>query len=169
MLSDNCKSIIKKELDAIGINYELLNSGVVQFTENIGKEQEEKLKLILREGGYEFKKDEKAQLIESIKSYLIIYIDSEGEMSNFKLSHYLSEQLGYHYTYLANIFSKVEGITIKQYIILEKIERIKIMLVSKQKSLNEIALSMKYKRVSHLSNQFKKITGISPSAYKKTV
>lgn len=130
-------------------------------------DQELKLNNCLARSGFKFKKDKKSQLVDDIKFHLIQLVITDD--SHFNMSYYLSEKLGYNYTYLTNIFSEAEGICIKKYIINQKVERVKTMILSNELSLKQISSLMKYKSVSHLTNQFKKMTGMTPSGFRKMI
>lgn len=125
------------------------------------------LNLSLKRVGLEILEDKRSILIDKIKNVLIEMVHYNEEYPKFNYSDYISEKLGYDYTYLSNIFSEVKGITIQQFIILHKIERVKEMLLYDDLNLTEISYRMNYSSVSHLSNQFKKITGLTPSYYKR--
>lgn len=161
-----CKILVKKELERLEIPFWDIDIGVVELLDEVTVKQREQLKLNLLPFGLKLHEAKKAFLIEKIKSTIlemIRYSDGHPVMSN---SVYLSVKLSYDYTYLANIFSEVNGISIQQYIILSKIEKVKDLLLSTDISLSEISYRLHYSSVAHLSGQFKKITGLSPSSYK---
>lgn len=161
-----CKFLVKKELERLEIVFWRIEIGVVELPEDVTVKQREQLKLNLLPFGLKLHEAKKGILIEKIKSTIlemIQYSDGHPVMSN---SIYLSVKLSYDYTYLANIFSEVNGISIQQYIILSKIEKVKELLLSTDISLSEISYRLHYSSVAHLSGQFKKITGLSPSSYK---
>lgn len=167
MVSLRCKLLVKEELLKLGLKYIAVDLGVVQVMENISSEQREQLRENLLKSGLELLDDKKAILIEKIKNVIIEMIHYSDELPKVNYSDYISEKLGYDYTYLANIFSEVKGITIQQFIIIHKIEKVKELLLYDELNLTEISYQLHYSSVAHLSNQFKKVTGLSPSFYKQ--
>jgi len=167
MVSLRCKMMVIEELKKLGIKHSIVELGMVEILEDITEDQRKKLKADLLKSGLELLDDKKSILIEKIKNVIIEMIHYSDELPKVNYSDYISEELGYDYTYLANIFSEVKGITIQQFIILHKIERVKELLIYDELSLTEIAYKLHYSSVAHLSNQFKKITGLTPSFYKK--
>jgi len=159
--------MVKEELKKLGLHYVIVDLGTVEILEDITDEQREKLKSNLLKSGLELLDDKKAILIEKIKNVIIDLIHHTDEIPDINYSDYLSEQLEYDYTYLANTFSEVKGITIQQFIIMHKIERVKELLLYDELNLTEISYKLHYSSVAHLSNQFKKITGLTPSFYKQ--
>ena len=167
MVSNRCKITVKEELKKLGLHFMVVDLGEVDIMENISNDQREQLRKALLTSGLELIDDNKAVLIEKIKTTIIEMIHhSEGKIKT-NLSDYLTEKLKYDYTYLANLFSEVQGTTIAQFVISHKIELIKELMIYDELSITEIAWKMNYSSVSHLSNQFKKITGFSPSHFKK--
>lgn len=167
MVSLRCKMLVKEELKKLGLNYVVVELGMVEMLEDISNEQREQLKKNLAESGLELMDDKKAILIERIKNVIIEMIHYSEEVPKMNYSDYISEKLNYDYTYLSNVFSEVKGITIQQFIINNKIERVKELLLYGELSLTEISYQLHYSSVAHLSNQFKKVTGLSPSYYKQ--
>lgn len=167
MVSLRCKLIVKEALAKLGLRYVLLDLGVVEIMEDITPEQHELLKRDLKRSGLELLDDKKSILIEKIKNVIVEMIHYSEELPKMSYSDYISEKLGYDYTYLANTFSEVKGITIQQFIIIHKIEKVKELLLYDELSLTEISYKLHYSSVAHLSNQFKKVTGLSPSFYKR--
>lgn len=167
MVSLRCKMLVKEELKQLGLHYVVVDLGTVQLLEDISLAQREQLKINLKKSGLELLDDKKAILIEKIKNVVTEMIHYSDELPRNNYSEFLSEKLKYDYTYLANIFSEVKGITIQQYIILHKIELVKELILYNELNLTEIAFKLHYSSVAHLSNQFKKITGVSPSFYKQ--
>jgi AraC-like DNA-binding protein len=167
MVSLRCKMLVKEELQKLGLHVVFLDLGVVEILEEISQEQHEQLKANLLKSGLELLDDKKSILIEKIKNLIIEMVHYTDELPKVKYSDYISEQLDYDYTYLSNIFSEVKGITIQQFIIIHKIERVKELLLYDELNLTEISYKLHYSSVAHLSNQFKKITGLSPSFYKQ--
>tara|TARA_R110002096_G_scaffold28336_19_gene85978 strand:+ start:1496 stop:2014 length:519 start_codon:yes stop_codon:yes gene_type:complete len=159
--------MVKEELKKLGLKYVFVDLGMVEVLEDITNEQRENLKVNLLKSGLELLDDKRAILIEKIKSVIIEMIHYSDELPNVNYSDYISEKLEYDYTYLANTFSEVKGITIQQYIIIHKIERVKELLLYDELNLTEISYKLHYSSVAHLSNQFKKITGLTPTFYKQ--
>jgi len=166
MVSMRCKMLVKEELKKLGLHFILVDMGVVDVMENITPDQHEQIRLALHKSGLELMDDKKAVLIEKIKNVIIELIHYTDELPKVNFSDYLSEKLNYDYTYLANLFSDVQGTTIEKYIIYHKIEKVKELLIYDELNLTEIAWKLHYSSVSHLSNQFKKITGLTPSHFK---
>lgn len=167
MVSLRCKLLVKEELQRLGLHSVVLDLGMVETLEDITREQQEQLRKRLLHAGLELMDDKKSILIEKIKNLIIEMIHYSQELPKVNYSDYLSEKLGYDYTYLSNVFSEVKGITIQQFIIIHKIERVKELLLYNELTLTEISYQLHYSSVAHLSNQFKKVTGLSPSFYKK--
>ncbi|MEJ7646443.1 MAG: helix-turn-helix domain-containing protein [Chryseolinea sp.] len=167
MVSLRCKMIVKEELTRLGINETALDLGVVELTEAITEEQRQQLKESLERSGLELLDDKRSILIEKIKTAIIEMVHHSDELPKVNYSDYISEKLNYDYTYLSNIFSEVKGTTIQHFIIMHKIEKVKELLLYDQLNLSEISFKLHYSSVAHLSNQFKKITGLSPSFFKK--
>lgn len=167
MVSLRCRMLVKDELLKIGLHFLAVDLGVVEIHEEITPEQRELLKINLLKSGLELLDDNKSILIEKIKILIIEMVHYADELPQQKYSNYISEKLGYDYTYLSNIFSEVKGITIQQFIIINKIERVKELLLYDELNLTEISYKLNYSSVAHLSNQFKKVTGLSPTFFKK--
>jgi AraC-like DNA-binding protein len=167
MVSLRCKLMVKEELRKLGLHNAVIDLGVVELLENMSDEQRSRLRENLKKSGLELLDDNKSILIERIKNVITELIHYSDEIPTQNYSDYLSEKLNYDYTYLSNIFSEVKGITIQQFIILNKIERVKELLLYDELNLTEISYRMHYSSVAHLSNQFKKITGLTPSYFKK--
>lgn len=166
MVSLRCKMVVKEELRKLGIRYETLELGMVGVPGEITEEQHDRLKANLAMSGLELLDDKKSILIEKIKNVIIEMVHFTDDIPKINYSDYISEKLHYDYTYLSNIFSEVKGITIQQYIIIHKIEKVKELLLYGEYNLTEISYIMHYSSVAHLSNQFKKVTGLSPSYFK---
>lgn len=167
MVSLRCKMIVKEELKKLGLRYVIVELGVVEIMEDISHEQREQLKANLHRSGLELLDDKKSILIEKIKNVVTEMIHYSDELPKINYSDYISEKLNYDYTYLSNIFSEVNGITLQQFIIIHKIEKVKELLLYDELNLSEISYKLNYSSVSHLSKQFKKVTGLSPSFYKQ--
>ena len=167
MVSLRCKMLVEEEMKKLGLRPTAIDLGTVNFPEQITDEKRQMLKIALKNAGLELLDDKKAILIEKIKQVIVEMVHYSDEIPKVKTSVYLSEKLHYDYTYLANIFSEVKGITIEHFIILHKIERVKELLLYDELNLTEISYILNYSSVAHLSNQFKKITGLTPSFFKK--
>jgi AraC-like DNA-binding protein len=159
--------IVKSELEKHGLHFIIVELGEVEIMENITEEQKNKLNIGLKKSGLSLMDDKKSILVEKIKIIVVELIHYSEELLKVNFSDYLSEKLNYDYTYLANLFSENQGTTIERFIITHKIERVKELLVYNELSLTEIAYKLHYSSVAHLSNQFKKITGLNPSHFKK--
>lgn len=159
--------IVKEELLNLGISCSTIDFGMVEVEGTITMAQVDKLRSNLLRSGLELLDDKKSILIEKIKNVIIEMIHYSDELPKLNFSDYLCEKLNYDYNYLSNVFSEVKGITIRQFIILHKIEKVKELLLYDELNLSEISYKLHYSSISHLSNQFKKITGLSPSYYKK--
>jgi len=167
MVSIRCKMLVKADLERLGLHPTAIELGEVAILENITQAQRDQLNRSLKKAGLELMDDKKAMLVEKIKHVIIEMIHYSDEPPLTKYSVFLSEKLNYDYTYLANLFSEVRGITIEHFIIVHKIERVKELLVYDDLNLTEIADMLHYSSVGHLSNQFKKITGLTPSHFRK--
>lgn len=167
MVSNRCKLAVKDELKKLGLHFIVVDLGEVEIMEKISAEQREVLKVRLHDSGFELMDDRKAVLIEQIKNVIIEMVHHTEETIKINFSVFLSEKLNHDYTYLANLFSEVQGTTIEQFIISHKVERIKELIIYGELNITEIAYKMNYSSVAHLSNQFKKVTGLSPSHFKK--
>jgi len=159
--------IVKDELSKLGLHYTRVELGEAEIMENVTDGLHDKMKVALQKWGLELMDDKKSMLIEKIKSIIIELIHYSDEQLKNNFSSYLSEKLNYDYTYLSNLFSEVEGTTIEHFMITHKIEHVKELLVYDELNLTEIAWKLHYSSVAHLSNQFKKITGLTPSHFKE--
>jgi AraC-like DNA-binding protein len=167
MVSNRCKMVVKEELKKLGLHFIVVDLGEVEIMEDMSVSQQAQLKLALLNSGLELMDDKRAVLIERVKNVIIEMIHFTDELPKVNYSDFLSEKLNYDYTYLSNLFSEVKGITIQQFIIINKIERAKELLLYDELSLTEISYKLHYSSVAHLSNQFKKVTGLTPSHYKR--
>jgi AraC-like DNA-binding protein len=167
MVSIRCKMLVKAELETLHLRYRSIDLGEIEIVEDITEDQRIKLKYALAQSGLELMDDKKAILIERIKGVIIEMVHYAEEQPKYKFSEYLSEKLQYDYTYLANLFSEVTGITIEHFIINHKIERVKELLIYDELNLTEISYQLNYSSVAHLSMQFKKVTGLTPTFFKK--
>jgi AraC-like DNA-binding protein len=167
MVCIRCKMVVKSELEKLGLHYISVELGEVEILENITTEQLNQFDEGLKKSGLEIMDDKKSMLIEKIKNSIVELVHYSDEQIKVNLSDYLSEKLSHDYTYLANLFSEVQGTTIEKFFIAHKIEKAKELLVYDELNLTEIADKLHYSSVAHLSNQFKKITGLTPSHFKK--
>lgn len=159
--------MVKSELDNLGLSYTNIELGMIETKENLTDLQMQELKSNLAVSGLELLDDKKSILINKVKNLIIEMIHYSDEVPKINYSEYISEKLGYDYTYLSNLFSEVNDITIQHFIIKHKIERAKELILYDEMNLTEISYKLHYSSVAHLSNQFKKVTGQSPSFYKK--
>jgi len=167
MVSNRCKMAVKTALAGLGLHFVIVDLGEVDIMEDISPGQMKQLKADLLHSGLELMDDKKGILIEKIKNSIIEMVHHTEESMIINFSDYLSKKLNYDYTYLANLFSEVQGRTIEQFIIAHKVERIKELIIYDELNITEIAWKMNYSSVAHLSNQFKKVTGLSPSHFKQ--
>lgn len=158
---------VKEELKKLGLHFIVVELGEVEIMEKLSLEQRELVKEALLRSGLELMDDKRAMLIEKIKNAIIQMVHHSDEIIKVNFSDYLSEKLNHDYTYLANLFSEVQGTTIEQFIISHKVERIKELIIYGELNITEIAWKMNYSSVAHLSNQFKKVTGLSPTHFKQ--
>jgi len=167
MVSLRCKMVVKEELKKMGLWYVFVDLGTVEVREEMTGEQIKLLKTNLLKSGLELLDDKISILIERIKNVVIEMIHYDEELPKINFSDFISQKIGYDYTYLSNIFSEVTGSTLQQYIIKHRIEKVKELLLYDELTLTEIAYRLQYSSVAHLSNQFKKVTGLTPSFYKQ--
>jgi AraC-like DNA-binding protein len=166
MVSNRCKIIVKSELEKLGINFIRVDLGGVELMESVSDEQIDLLNAGLVRSGLALLNDRKSILIEKIKIVIIEIVHYSDEQLKINFSDYLSEKLNYNYTYLANLFSENQGITIEHYFLKHRIERVKELLIYDDLNITEIAYKVHFSSVGHLSNQFKKLTGLTPTQYK---
>jgi AraC-like DNA-binding protein len=166
MVSLRCKLLVKSELEKLDIDYDKVELGEVTLYEDISNQKLELLKMALHQSGLELMDDKKSKLIEKIKNVVVEMVHYSDELPKVNFSEYLSEKLGMDYYHLSDVFSKTKGMTIEHFIILHKIERVKELIIYDELNLTEIAWKLHYSSVAHLSNQFKKITGLTPSFFK---
>ena len=159
--------VVKSELTKLGLHYTSVDLGEVETLENLSDEQHDQFKAGLLKSGLELMDDKRSILIQKIKAVIVELVHYSTEPLTIKFSEFLSETLNYDYTYLANLFSEVQGVTIEKFMIAHKIERVKELLVYKELNVTEIAYQMHYSSVAHLSHQFKKVTGLTPSHFKQ--
>ena len=166
MVSLRCKMLVRDELNQLCIPFKTIELGVVDLEDVLSEEQRQQLKCNLLVSGLELMDDKKSMLIERIKNLIIELVHYSDELPKVKYSDYLAEKTKYDYAYLSNLFSQTEGITIAHFILLHKIERVKELIIYDELNLTEIAFMMNYSSAAALSNQFKKITGLTPSFFK---
>lgn len=167
MVSLRCRLLVKEELNKMGIQFVVVELGMVEILEDITPGQREALRLNLLKWGLELLDDKRSILIERVKNVITELVHYSDNLTVLNYSDVISQKLGYDYKYLSGIFSEVKGITIQQFIILHKIERVKELLLYDELNLSEISFRMGYSSVAHLCNQFKKITGLTPTYFKK--
>jgi YesN/AraC family two-component response regulator len=166
MVSIRCKMIVKSELEKLGVGYTVVELGEVDITADITADKTTELRNCLRSYGLELLEDKKSILIEKIKNIVVEMIHYSDELPKTNFSVYLAEKLDYDYNYVSQVFSEVKGITIEHFIIAHKIERAKELLIYNELTLTQIAEMLHYSSVAHLSNQFKKVTGLTPTFFK---
>jgi YesN/AraC family two-component response regulator len=166
MVCTRCKMVVKSELEKLGLHHLRVELGEAEIMEDLSAEQLNRLNRSLNKAGLELIDDNRSILVERIKTIIIELIHYNDEQIKINLSDYLSEKLNHNYTYLSNLFSEVKGITIEKYYLSHKIEKVKELIVYEDLNLTEIAFKMHYSSVAHLSNQFKKMTGLTPSHFK---
>jgi len=167
MVCDRCKMVVRQELEKLQIPYASVELGEVSLTSSPVPEKLNLLATELKRNGFELIEDKGKRTISTIKTAILDYIRDDSGSRKFNFSDYLSSKLNKDYSSLSKLFSEVEGTTIEKYLILQKIERVKELLVYDEMNLSEIAHALHYSSVQHLSNQFKKITGLTPSHFKK--
>jgi AraC-like DNA-binding protein len=167
MVCDRCIRVVREELAKLKLDVRSVALGEVVLTGRTSELPMEKVRSVLLNAGFELIEDRKAKVIERIKLAILELVrGGEDEEKRLKYSEYLSKKLGLDYHYLSMLFSSVEVVTIEQYIILQKIERVKELLKYGELTLTEIAYTLGYSSVQHLSNQFKHVTGLTPSEFK---
>lgn len=166
MVSIRCKMVVKEAFKKLGLHYVTINLGEVIVSEKLTPNQREQLKAMLFKSKLELMDDKKAILIERIKCVIVEMVHYAEELPKTNFSAYLSKKLSHDYTYLSNIFSETQGVTIEHFIIAHKIEKVKELIIYDELNLTEIADKLHYSGVAHLSSQFKKVTGLTPSYFK---
>jgi AraC-like DNA-binding protein len=167
MVSLRCKIVVKEELDKLKLEHTSIELGEVNLKKDISGDERELLRKGLLKKGLELIDDKKSLLIAQTKVIIIELIHYSEENTKINYSDYISEKLNYNYNQIATLFSEVTGTTIANYIIINKIERVKELLLYDELSLTEISHLMEYSSVAHLSGQFKRITGLTPTYFKK--
>ena len=166
MVCIRCKMAVQSVLETLKIPYKSIELGQVELVDDLNAYQQQQLNTALKHYHLELMEDKKKILTERIKTLIIQLLHGENDATPLKLSVYLADSLQYDYTYLSNVFSEVEGSTIERFFIVSRVERVKELLIYENWSITEIALQLKFSSVSHLSLQFKKVTGKTPSEFK---
>ncbi len=166
MVSARCILFVEEELKKLNIPCQSVDLGVADINMDLTPQQRTELREVLRKAGLDLLEDRKRILIEKIKNVIIRMIHFSDDLPEINYSCYISEKIGLDYTYLANVFSMICGTTIRHFIIAHKIEKVKELLMERELTLTEISYRLHYSSVAHLSNQFKKVTGLTPSAYR---
>jgi AraC-like DNA-binding protein len=159
--------VVQEELEKLGLHYTMVELGEAEIPEPISAGQYDLIKSALLKSGLELLDDKKGVLIQKIRSVIIEVVHHSEEPLTTRLSEHLSQKLNRDYTYLANFFSEAQGITIEKFYISQKIEQAKELLLCNELTLTEIAYKLHYSSVAHLSTQFKKVTGLTPSHFKE--
>jgi AraC-like DNA-binding protein len=168
MVCGRCKMVVKSELDKLGLQTIAVELGEVTLQEDITDDLKDLLLKKLQELGFDFIDDKKSKTIEKIKNIIIDLVHHKNNELKINLSDYIVENLNQDYSTLSNLFSEIENTTIEKYFISQKIEKVKELLIYNELSLSEIAYLLNYSNVAHLSNQFKKLTGFTPTHYKQS-
>ena len=166
MVSNRCKTVVQDILKGMDLHFIMTDLGEVEVMEDVSGNLRHSLQKRLQEAGLELMDGKNAILIEKIKSAITQMVHFSDELPKMNYSDYLSEKLGYAYSYMSNVFSKVKGITIQQFIIINRIEKVKELLRYDELNLTEISYKMQFSGVAHLSTQFKKVTGLTPTEFK---
>jgi len=166
MVCIRCKMVVKSELEKLGLHHITVDLGEAEILEEISAEQQTCLSIALEKSGLKLMDNKKNILVEKIKTVIIELVHYTDGQIKINLSDYLSEKLNYDYTYLANLFSEVKGTSIEQFYLAHKIEKVKELLVYDELNITQIAWKLHYSSVAHLSNQFKKMTGLTPTHFK---
>ena len=168
MVCNRCIKVVREELTDLGFTIESIELGEVKLNEQLSEKDAGKIRQVLADNDFELIDDKKSWIINRIKTLIIEYIHHDREKPDFvNISDFLAREIAYDYSYLSNLFSSVEGQTIEHFLILQKIEKVKELLVYDEMTLNEISYQLGYSSVQHLSLQFKKVTGLTPSHFKK--
>mgnify|MGYP001605207020 CR=1 FL=1 len=167
MVCDRCKWVVKTEIEKLGFKANVIDLGEIELETDIEPDQKKQIKEALEKFGFELIDDKKSRIIEKIKALLIDVTQNKNADLSKNLSLYIAEHLNQDYSKLSNLFSEVEGISIEKYFINLKIEKAKELIMYDELSLSEIADMLNYSNVAHLSNQFKKVTGFTPSYFKQ--
>jgi YesN/AraC family two-component response regulator len=166
MVCLRCKMVVKSELEKLGLHHTRIELGETEILEDLSPEQRKQLDEALRQSGLELMDDQKSIMVERIKTLIIDLVHFSDDQMKTNLSDYLSSKLNHNYSALSNLFTEIKGTTIEHFYLTHKIEKVKELLVYDELNLTEIAYKMHYSSVAHLSNQFKKMTGLTPSHFK---
>lgn len=166
MACESCKIVVQDALDELGISPAKVDLGEIETKQELSLDEKKQLNSKINKAGLELLEKKQGVLIEKIKKVIVDYVYNDEDKPNVTFSVFLSEELGHNYTYLANFFSEVEATTIEQYTIALKIERIKELIIFGEDTFSEIAHKLNYSSAAHLSTQFKKVTGLTPSHFK---
>jgi YesN/AraC family two-component response regulator len=167
MACDCCKVLVEEELERLGVNFQKIELGEADIKGEMSEKKQELFSLAIQRAGLELVEDKKGILLEKIKKVMHDYVYNSKEKQVVNFSAYIKNELHYDYAYLANFFSEMQATTIEKYLIALKIERVKELLLFDEMTLTEIAYKLHYSSIAHLSNQFKKVTGLTPSHFKK--
>jgi AraC-like DNA-binding protein len=167
MVCARCKMVVKNELESLGFQTRHVDLGIVDLEEELNKSDRKRISTHLDNFGFELIDDKKSATIERVKNLIIELVHTKDGALKINLSDYISQQLEQEYQGVSALFSEVENTTIEKYFILQKTERVKELIVYDELSFSEIAFLLNYSSVAHLSTQFKKVTGFTPSYYKK--
>ncbi len=167
MVCNRCIMVVQNELEKLGLDFTTITLGEVTLTKELNPDERNSVEKALVPLGFEVIDDKKSRIIEKIKNIIIDLVHHQDNDTKNNLSAILSEKINHDYNYLSNLFSEVEGTTIEKYFIAQKVEKIKELLVYDELSLSEIAIRLNYSSVAYLSNQFKKVTGLTPSHFKQ--
>ena len=168
-ISFTCKAILQEQLERLADDFNIIGLNEIEFTKPLSSSQTERLKLLLQNYGIEVIENQKVALVQKIKDTIVDMVWNDDILPNVATSAYLADALNHSYGYLSNLFSEITYSTIENYIIFQKIERVKQMTISENYTLTEISYKLNYSSVAHLSNQFKKTTGLTPSAFQRIV
>jgi AraC-like DNA-binding protein len=168
-ISFTCKAILQEQLEKIAVDFSIIGLNEIEFKKPLSSSQTERLKLLLQNYGIEVIENQKVALVQKIKDTIVDMVWNDDILPNVATSAYLADALNHSYGYLSNLFSEITYSTIENYIIFQKIERVKQMTISENYTLTEISYKLNYSSVAHLSNQFKKTTGLTPSAFQRIV
>ena len=166
MVCQRCVLVVETILNKLNLNFKNISLGEIELEKTLAENDKILLEQELQRVGFELIDDKKHQIIERIKNHIVQFIHYDKELLKINFSDFLASELGYEYNYLSNLFSEIEGTTIEKYVILQKIEKVKELIVYDELSLKEIADKLGYSSVAYLSNQFKKVTGLTPSHFK---
>ncbi len=169
MESDRCITMVKEQLNKLGLSNYQVELGKVEMNDDVAREDILSLESILKNYGFELLENRENRLIERIKNAVCHYIDNQEDISKINFSDYIRKNVNYDYTTLSHLFSEKEGITIEKYFIDQRIERVKKLLFNLEVSVSEISFQLQYSSVGHLSNQFKRNTGLTPSVYRRLI